>query len=138
VADNDSALGSLSAHIYQDARTPYWWFGTPNVVAEQPEGLYALYMQISKQYSRPFFLGEFGAIVGQANTPNKATEIAQFKSCTAAIVALKVPLSCVWNFGYIFNNAVRAGNINAAGPYSDGSRYYQLQAIAGLNAALNS
>ncbi len=130
-----NAANVISAHIYQQARIPHWWFEDEAVGG--PTKLLALNMALASQDGRPLFLGEFGSLKGQlgqgrmAGDGSAQEEEQLLAEMVDAIVNNAVPLSAVWNYGYLPDNPVRDWNFTAAG-----RRAYVFRLIADANERL--
>ena len=146
---NDSSLDCFCAHVYPDALVPHWyWQDDPPTIL--PTGMVGLCRSLAATPSaaypngRPFFMGEWGTVVGYTESainlvPTQAVETAQFDAFVNSIIVNQVPLSTLWNYDFSTNNSnLYRWNINNSGPYPQPQRLYQLQAIAGLNAALQA
>ena len=133
--ENPRCFDTLCAHSYQAARKAFWYWNDQTFAKATPDQLIGLLKTMAEHHGRPLFLGEFGAIRGDAGvTADAAAETAQFTTMLAAIVRERVPLSALWNYGYVANGSgIDAWNVDVGTP-----RQYQLDALAAANTALMS
>lgn len=131
--ENPRCYDVLSAHSYQEARRPFWYWNDQTYAKATPESLIGVLKGIAERFGRPLFLGEWGAIRGQPTiTSDGAAEAAQFTTTLAAIVRARVPLSALWNYGFEANGSgLDAWNVDVGT-----ARQYQLEALAGANQSL--
>ncbi len=129
-------FNSVSAHVYQESKVPNRWFRD---IQYSPPSLIKLLKEIADRHNRVLYLGEFGSLAnGKGQNGEFGTDGSQeaerryYFETLEQIIASKVQLSAVWNYGYLPNNDVRAWNID-----SDTYRRYILESIAPANERLS-
>lgn len=124
-------FNSVSAHIYQDARTPFWYFDDGTAEGLGVPGLIGLVQDISESAGKAFFLGEFGSAPGGTAVTTAEQAETYFYETLDGIVNAGVPMSAVWLYGAAASTGLSHYNINPGS-----GREYQLTAIQAANASL--
>lgn len=123
-------FNSVSSHIYQDARTKYWFFddGTPEGLGVA--GLIDLMQSIAEGAGKVFFLGEFGSAPGGVAVSTAEQAETYFYETLNGIVNSGVPISAVWVYDADVTTGLSHYNIDPGS-----GREYQLTAIQAANMA---
>lgn len=131
---NPSSFNCNSTHIYNDANISGWYFKD---VDYSPADLIKYCMYASAEKNRMLYLGEFGSVSGSnGNGTTAEDEIQYLKLMIEKIKELQVPVSSLWNYGYLLSQVsavycwnVDSSNFSTATTRTSLPRVYQMQEI---------
>lgn len=122
---NPGAINSLTIHVYPASATEAYFSGDK----ADYNGLIKAGMDAARTFSKPLFLGEFGAQEALYGAETKA----KYMEILAAIETNEVPLSAMWVFDYPPHDTEEGINVSP----NNGPREYMLQEIMKVNERIN-